>query len=361
MKILHKILDRRIVLQIQLIEMKTDRIIVLSAVIILTMITLSPCVLSEKTGKILYVDDDGDKEFTMIQEALENASDGDTIYVYNGTYYEALQINKSINLIGENNEKTIIEGSFSVFETSKIPSILNSSALIDIVADNVKVSKFTIKNSTKIVPLSIKTGVRPITIDVGSGIKISSNNNTISNNIIIDNGENGIVFISGENTNILNNEISNNSNKGIYLQNCSNNNIINNSITNNSIGVAFLDNAHNNTFYYNNFINNTNYHTSDSGKNIFYSTQILQGNYWDDYNGDDKDNDAIGDEPYTILGGLNQDPYPLMAPYTGRIVLENYYVNEDAVIYALWIAMILAIIFSIPIAYYWYRKTRPPE
>jgi hypothetical protein len=38
------------------------------------------------SANTLYVDDDGSVEFTSIQEAIDNAVEGDTIYVYNGTY-----------------------------------------------------------------------------------------------------------------------------------------------------------------------------------------------------------------------------------------------------------------------------------
>ncbi|UCE38360.1 MAG: hypothetical protein JSW00_03745 [Thermoplasmata archaeon] len=67
--------------------------------------------------KIIYVDDEpgegpgNPKEnFTSIQEAIDNASEGDTIYVYNGTYYENVVVNKSIDLVGENKSRTIIDG-----------------------------------------------------------------------------------------------------------------------------------------------------------------------------------------------------------------------------------------------------------
>ena len=46
------------------------------------------------------VDDDGGADFTKIQDAVDAASDGDTIIVYNGTYYENVNINKQLTLEG---------------------------------------------------------------------------------------------------------------------------------------------------------------------------------------------------------------------------------------------------------------------
>jgi hypothetical protein len=63
-------------------------------------------------GKILYVGGSGPNNYTSIQDALNEANEGDTIFVYNDSspYYENLIINKSIKLIGENRDTTIIDG-----------------------------------------------------------------------------------------------------------------------------------------------------------------------------------------------------------------------------------------------------------
>lgn len=57
----------------------------------------------------IYVDDDGGADYTKIQDAIDNASDGDVIFVFNGTYYENVLVNKKIKLFGENRDIPLVE------------------------------------------------------------------------------------------------------------------------------------------------------------------------------------------------------------------------------------------------------------
>ncbi len=66
---------------------------------------------TSSNGKTLYVGGSGPGNYSKIQDAIDNASYWDTVFVYNGTYYENIEVYKSINLVGENNNKTIIDGS----------------------------------------------------------------------------------------------------------------------------------------------------------------------------------------------------------------------------------------------------------
>jgi len=65
-------------------------------------------------GKTLYVGGSGPGNYTTIQAAINDASDGDTVFVYNGTYklytngFFGITVNKSIRLLGENKSNTII-------------------------------------------------------------------------------------------------------------------------------------------------------------------------------------------------------------------------------------------------------------
>ncbi len=52
---------------------------------------------------IIIVDDEGDGDYISIQNAVDNASEGDTIYVYSG-WYEETHIDKNVDLIGLDEE-----------------------------------------------------------------------------------------------------------------------------------------------------------------------------------------------------------------------------------------------------------------
>ena len=148
----------------------------------------------------------------------------------------------------------------------------------------------------------------------------SSENNVISNNIISKNMGDGVLLDRTNNqgstryNHILNNEIFENS-IGIRIANYSNNNEVrNNSIRDNSnCGVDISSSCYSNVLYHNSFESNVN-QANDVGTNTWDNGYPSGGNYWDDYTGIDSDGDGIGDTPYNISGGSNQDLYPFMKP-----------------------------------------------
>jgi nitrous oxidase accessory protein len=120
---------------------------ILSLCVIMTII-LVPILISEHHESnfnlgIIYVDnipgegpDNPPEDFISIQDAIDNALDGDTIYVYEGIYYENIIINKSINVIGEKRETTIIDGK-------------GTDDTVWIKTSQVNFSGFTVQNATK--------------------------------------------------------------------------------------------------------------------------------------------------------------------------------------------------------------------
>ena len=328
---------------------------------------------SEETiGNVLYVGGNKPENYRSIQNAIDNASIDDTIFVYNGIYYENIIVNKTVNIIGENKENTIIKGNINeIYDEFLI--------VFYVLENNVNISGFTITNSipennllnysffsvgilinannTKIQGNIIKENTFGISLD-------NSFNNKIINNILTDNFIQIRILGSSDNT-IENCEITN-YNQNIFLQTnqeigisfdiADNNTIVNNTISNISgIAIQFSYSCKNNTIYYNNFINNKE-NANDSGENNWDNG--LHGNYWDQYNETDKNNDGIGDIPYKIPNGNNQDKYPLMMPYDGTFRTKEFYVDYTSVFTMLIIGMILVIIFLIPIAYLWNKKTK---
>ena len=174
-------------------------------------------------GDWLYVGGSGPGNYTKIQDAVDNASDEDTVYVYNGTYNEFnISIRKSIFLLGEDKYSTIIDANLS-------------GNCIDIFSDNVTIRGFTIRNAD---------------FPYGTGIALYSHNTTICDNIIINNDWWGIHIRGSNNNNISYNIISNNGWGGIFGT-CSNQIIIGNKIMDNDIGIflvfgSFIIIKHNN-------------------------------------------------------------------------------------------------------------------
>ena len=103
--------------------------------------TASGTLTDEKTyreisiGSILYVGGGGPGNYTTIQEAIDDSTNSDTVFVYDDSspYFENIVIDKSIELIGENKETTIIDG----YNTGPVIWVLNN---------NVSISRFIIQN-----------------------------------------------------------------------------------------------------------------------------------------------------------------------------------------------------------------------
>jgi len=170
----------------------------------------------EQTSTI-YVDDDNtigpwlgttNHPYNMINQALENITSTSNIFVFNGTYTENIIISKSINLIGENKENTIINGNYK-------------DTVIQINSDNVNIHGFTIKNSKG--------------KNHNAGITIESNNNTISDCIIYRTRK-GLNLEKAEGNKIIDCLFHTNG-EGIFLNTCNNCEIINCELCHNAIGI----------------------------------------------------------------------------------------------------------------------------
>ena len=138
--------------------LKVISIFILIAGILNVLSPITKC--DENKLNMSYVGGDGFGNYSYIQDAINDSENGTIIYVYNGVYYENLLINKSINMTGEDKYHTIINGK-------------EFGTVITLIANNVSVNGFTIKNSSL-----------EYTECLVSGLKIYSSYNVISNNII---------------------------------------------------------------------------------------------------------------------------------------------------------------------------------
>jgi parallel beta-helix repeat protein len=275
----------------------------MATIVLLFTISFSGCIEEKETTpvepKTNLVVIEGKGNYTTIQEAIENASDGDTVFVYNGTYYENLAIAKSINLKGENKDTTIIIAKD------------NNVDIISIAQTTIVISGFTLMNASN-----------------GNGISITGSSNNIILNCSVSGNKQGIVFTRSNYNTITDCIISNNTGKGINIWGSSNNTINLCEVSNNDYGMyiwnmsyviheetgtspVYYTNSTNNTISGNNFINNAKQAFDSSGCNNSWDDDG-DGNYWDDYTGVDSDGDNIGDTPYLIDGGNSQDNYPLI-------------------------------------------------
>jgi parallel beta-helix repeat protein len=226
----------------------------------------------------LYVGGTGTGNYSTIQEAIDDAEDGDTVFVYNDSspYFENVVVNKSINLIGEDKDSTVIDGNMI-------------GDVVYVSADWMNITRFTIRNGS-----SSKQGIdlrsnycritdNNIVSNKREGIYLSySSYNNISGNYFtqnrfsIDSWDSGNNIISGNNfvnntfgISLLsynsNNSISDNyivgNGKGelIYIEeDCNNNSITYNSLSNGEYGIRTTDSTSNNNFT-GNIINNCKY------------------------------------------------------------------------------------------------------
>jgi len=163
----------------------------------------------------------------------------------------------------------------------------------------------------------------------GAGIQlVSSSKNILTSNTCLNNGwdetySSGITLNNSTNNNLSNNFIENNGAYGIFLCNVSINNVIRNNFIENNGFVGIGLNSDNNRIYHNNFMNNST-QAEDMGTNYWDDGYPSGGNYWSDYTGSDANGDGIGDTPYHISRGSNQDRYPLMSPFVlGPVIIVS--------------------------------------
>jgi parallel beta-helix repeat protein len=307
--------------------------VVLLSLLLACLMTLSFDIRPAKAGTIVVPGN-----YPTIQEAINHASEGDTIVVRAGTYNESIVVTKSVTLIAD-------------YQQAKINGGLSDTVSVE--ADNVTLVGFNISapdsywgivlrssSHTKIVGNVVgQYGLAP-------GIAVlSGGNNSIANNRIEVEGP-GIYLSESADNLIMSNAIH--SCKPICLYNSRLNHIFRNMLTPYYAGDSFvidisghsngntveentishgdgtlrayllLAESTENLIFHNNFVDVVSWIPvletyGNSSNNVWDNGS--EGNYWINYDGVDLDGDGIGDTPY-IVGSNFTDHYPLMKGYS---------------------------------------------
>lgn len=375
---------------------------VIVALFLTSVVLVSPATVKAQSKTIIVPDD-----YSDVQTAINNADDGDMVFVKKGTYHtwavEGLYINKSISLMGENSQYTVLT-------RYPVEYMHFAHATVSIMADNVVVSGFTINGSSIGIIVygshdvikgnnlvNYDTGIytnnyysgfplnhpkygsdtlilaNNITGNSSHGIYQTSPNSRIIANNITQNGV-GIIIDSTKNVTIMNNKIINNA-KGLSLRwdgpfyisnndisdnsgygvefgsNCSYSIVNNNLISRNAVGVKLIEAGKNplgeslvglgNQFYYNNLVDNDkNTDIATTGKTDVVSWDNgIVGNYWSDYRG----------QGAYIIDQNNADFHPLSQPVdisaTAPILLTTVLTGVIVAVIAIAITTISLLLF----------------
>lgn len=329
--------------------------------ICITLILVLGAVTTQAGAATFTVGSNGEGNNSSIQEAVNNAQNGDTIFVSPGIYRENINVNKELSIIAST------ELSGDQINRTYVIGAIPTNDVFSITSNNVRISGFHILGG----PSGMDTygevglyleGVQNCSIsnntlmlnDIGIGLS-NSQRNVLDNNLI-GFGTSGI-FLNDSNENLLSNNLATTNSQGIWVINSTNNTLLNNTADSNEVGFylgmsrmnmlesnliskndngvvladmaesnilannsmymnglgVYLNASSGNRLYQNSFFNFFN--AEDEGMNIWNSSSA--GNFWNDYNGTDADGNGIGDTPYVVnqtSGSIDYMPIVENAP-----------------------------------------------
>ncbi len=356
-------------------------ILAVSFLLTFTVIGTSPLISNVVAKPDLCVHNvDTELDYASIQEAISapQTLDGHTIRVDSGTYHEHVVLNKSICLVGENRETTLIvgDGTGKVFLVSASSvhiinfTVRNAEYGIYLAeSDDCKITGNIVDNNDYGIQLhssnSCKVSRNEVTNTGLFTIRLSNSNNcTVSSNTLTDNDIHGIRINGSPDCVVVDNIISNyrgcgvlldnsdgsviksnwasgdyagvdlmdsadcivsgntvtNNEYGIYLSNCRHCEVTNNMLTGNEYGITFYSGS--NSIHHNNFVNNTNQVALHGTPN-----NVFEKNYWSNYRGIDENEDGIGD---TLTPHLDVDNQPLMGMFSDFKATEQHHVTTTS-------------------------------
>ena len=125
--------------------------VIMLTLLLTSMLTLAFNIQPVKARTIVVPDD-----YLTIQEAINNANAGDTVFVRNGTYYEHVCVNTTVSIAGQDRTTTTIDGN-------------QTGTVVTVTADNVNISGFTVQNGE-------------------AGLDLAGDGNTVTSSMFSSNG-----------------------------------------------------------------------------------------------------------------------------------------------------------------------------
>jgi parallel beta-helix repeat protein len=207
-------------------------------------------------GNTLYVGGSGGGNYSTIQEAIDDATAGDTVFVYDDSspYEENIRINKQITVIGENKDTTAINGISGQDHAVRISSKnveLNGFTIVGAAGDQDGIAVFPLMEEIIISNNIVKDSSYGIFLQAGS-TRI-----TITGNLISNNEFEGILLQESDRNILSENTVNENGDFGIALETISNQNeILDNTVENNFAGIQIAGGSSQNTLSGNQILNN---------------------------------------------------------------------------------------------------------
>ena len=206
------------------------RVLLLVSIFLFSIFTgVFPIENSIALGNTIYVDDSGGADYTNIQDAIDAATEGDTIFVYSGTYDSIViqgEYIGQLTLIGENKDTTIIDGGDSGHVVRAYETQVSGNTI------EIHISGFTIRNaggsgfdciSLSYAENSTIIGNKLFNGDVGEGIELDHCSEATIRDNTISNCQGSGISLSISDNNVIHNNVIQSNQKGMYIYNSSSN------------------------------------------------------------------------------------------------------------------------------------------